>query len=179
MPKTKGQKQAIIKALSEKIDNSKSVVFAQFEALKVKDNEELRKKLKAEDSEYYVAKKTLFDIAFAKQNIEGLNPKELEGKVAAVFGYNDEVAPAKIVDTFRKGLDDDSNTKIEFLGGILEGKFISADEVVSLAKLPSREELYAKMVGSLNAPVSGFVNALAGNLRNLVHVLKAIEEKKS
>lgn len=179
MPKTKEQKRDIIHALSEKIDNSKSVVFAQFEALKVKDNEELRKTLKAEDSEYYVAKKTLFDIAFSKKKIEGLNPKEFEGKVAAVFGYSDEVAPAKIVDKFRKGIDKETETKVEFLGGILEGRFISAEEVVSLAQLPSRDELYAKMVGSLNAPVSGFVNALAGNLRNLVYVLKAIEEKKA
>ncbi len=104
---------------------------------------------------------------------------EFKGKVAAIFGYSDEVAPAKIVNDFRKGLDKDSATKIEFLGGVLENKFIASEAVDNLAKLPSKQELYAKMVGSMNAPVSGFVNVLAGNIRNLVNVLKAVEEKKA
>jgi large subunit ribosomal protein L10 len=72
-----------------------------------------------------------------------------------------------------------NNERLDFLGGILEGKFIDAAQVKFLADLPSREELYAKLVGSINAPVSGFVNALAGNLRNLVGVLNAIQTKKS
>jgi large subunit ribosomal protein L10 len=68
--------------------------------------------------------------------------------------------------------------KISFVGGMLDGKFISGDEVESLANLPSKKELYAQMVGSLNAPISGFVNVLAGNIRGLVNVLKAINEKE-
>ena len=68
--------------------------------------------------------------------------------------------------------------KIDFLGGILENKFINATQVADLAKLPSKQELYAKIVGSINAPVSGFVNALAGNLKNLVYALSAIKDKK-
>lgn len=179
MAKSKEQKQEILRTLKNKAEKSKSVVFAQFEALGVKDNEVLRKKLKEQGSEYYVAKKTLFDLAFSDQKIEGLNPKEFEGKVAAIFGYEDEVAPARIVNDFRKELDEEGKTKIEFLGGILEGKFLDSAGIASLANLPSKQELYAKMVGSLNAPVSGFVNVLAGNLRKLVHVLKAIEEKKA
>jgi large subunit ribosomal protein L10 len=178
MAKTKEQKRDIVKSLENKIDESKSIIFAEFEALKVKDNEDLRKKLKEGDSEYYVAKKTLFDLAFRNKKIAGLDPKAFSGKVAAIFGYEDEVAPAKIVNDFKKGLDEKSQTKIEFLGGILEDKFMSREEVINLASLPSKQELYAKIVGSINAPVSGFVNALAGNLKNLVYVLKAIEEKK-
>jgi len=92
--------------------------------------------------------------------------------------FLEEKEDQEVLAKFKKEIDDDSDTKIEFLGGILEGRFIQADEVVSLSKLPSREELYAKMVGSMNAPVSGFVNALTGNLRNLVGVLKAISETK-
>jgi large subunit ribosomal protein L10 len=101
----------------------------------------------------------------------------MDGQLAAIFGYEDEVAPAKVVDTFLA--DKENAGKIAFLGGVLEGRFIDKDQVTALAKIPSREELYAKLVGSMNAPVSGFVNALAGNLRNLVGVLKAIEEKKA
>ncbi len=175
MPKNKDQKKEILSNLKEKIKNSKSMVFAGFNALGVKDNESLRDQLRNEKSEYYVAKKTLLNRAL-KDNSLDINVRDFDGKVAAIFSYEDEVAPAKIIGNFRK--DKEKENKIFFLGGILEGKLLSKEQVESLAKLPSKHELYAKMVGSLNAPISGFVNALAGNLRNLVNVLKAIEEKK-
>jgi large subunit ribosomal protein L10 len=174
MPKSKIQKRDILHKLDKSIKSAKSIIFTKFDALKVSENEDLRKQLKAENNEYFVAKKTLIDIAFKDSNINGLDIKSFDGKVSAVFGYGDEVSPAKIIDKFKKGREE----KISFLGGILENKFISAAAVGELAKLPSKQELYAKLVGSINAPVSGFVNALAGNIRNLVNVLKAIEEKK-
>ena len=176
MPKNKIQKQEIFRNLSERIKKSKSIVFAGFNALTVKDNENLRAQLRKENSEYYVAKKTLMNLAF-KENKLDINVREFDGKVAAVFAYEDEVAPAKILGNFRK--EKDKDTKIFFLGGILDGKLMSKADVEALAKLPSKPELYARLVGSMNAPISGLVNALAGNLRNLVYVLKAIEEKKA
>jgi len=175
MAKTKEQKKQIIKDLVDKINKAKSIVFVKFNGLGVKDNEELRNMLRNEQSEYYVAKKTLMDLALKEAGIRDIKAKEFAGQVAAVFAYEDEVAPAKIVDKFKKG---DLEDKIEFIQGILDNKPIEASQIVELAKLPSKQELYAKIVGSINAPVSGFVNVLAGNLRNLVCVLKAIEEKK-
>ncbi|MFA5023861.1 MAG: 50S ribosomal protein L10 [Patescibacteria group bacterium] len=176
MPKNKIQKGEILRNLSEKIKKSKSVVFAGFNALTVKDNENLRAQLRKENSEYYVAKKTLMNLAF-KDQIKDLNVRNFDGKLAAIFSYEDEVAPAKILGKFRK--DKDKTEKVFFLGGILENKLLTKTEVEALSNLPSKLELYAKMVGSLNAPISGFVNVLAGNFRNLVYVLKAIEEKKA
>ena len=176
MPKSKIQKKEILSNLADKIKKSKSIIFTGFNALGVKDNENLRVKLRAENSEYYVAKKTLINRAFKDSKIDGLNTKDFVGKIAAIFSYEDEVAPAKIIGEFRK--DKEKQEKIFFLGGILENKLLSKEEVESLAKLPSKHELYAKLVGSLNAPVSGFVNVLSGNLRNLVNVFKAISEKK-
>ncbi|MCK9438632.1 MAG: 50S ribosomal protein L10 [Patescibacteria group bacterium] len=174
MPKNKEQKRDILADLKDKISRSKSIVFTTFDALGVKDNEELRKSLKKENGEYYVSKKTLMDIAFKDSNISDLDIKNLPGKVAVVFAYEDEVSPAKVVFNFKK----DKEGKISFVGGVLDGNFISASEVENLAQLPSKQELYAKVVGSLNAPVSGFVNVLAGNIRGLVNVLKAVSEKK-
>ncbi len=176
MPKNKIQKQEILRNLSEKFKKSKSVVFAGFNALSVKDNEKLRDELRKENSEYYVAKKTLMNIAF-KDQMKDLNVREMDGKLAAIFSYEDEVAPAKVLGNFRK--DKDKEARVFFLGGILENKLLSKAEVEALSKLPSKHELYAKLVGSLNAPISGFVNVLGGSLRNLVNVLKAIEEKKA
>jgi len=174
MPKSKEQKRTILKELGEKIAKAKSIVFTKFSGLTVKESEDLRTKLLKENTEYYVAKKTLFNLAFKDKAIDGLEVKNFSGQVAAVFGYGDEVAPAKIVDQFKK----DKEGKLEFIGGILENKFIDAAAVAGLAKLPSKLELYARFVGSINAPVSGLVNALAGNLRNLVYALNAIKDKK-
>lgn len=176
MPKSKIQKQDILASLTEKVKRAKSVVFAGFNAFGVKDNEALRAKLRAENSEYYVAKKTILNRAFKDSNIEGLNTRGFDGKIATIFSYEDEVAPAKILGEFRK--DKEKADKIFFIGGILENKLISKEQVEALSQLPSKQELYAKLVGSMNAPVSGFVNVLAGNLRNFVGVLKAISEKK-
>lgn len=176
MPKSKPQKKEILNNLSEKIKLSKSVVFTGFNALGVKDNEALRAKLRAENSEYYVAKKTLIKKAFQDNKIENLDVKSFDGKIAVIFSYEDEVAPAKIIGEFRK--DKEKTDKIFFLGGILENKLLSKEQVEALSILPSKQELYAKLVGSLNAPISGFVNVLSGNLRGLVTVLKAIGENK-
>ena len=171
----KEQKQEIVRTLKKQIEKSKSIVFANFDALEVKENEVLRKELKKENSEYMVAKKTLMNLAFAEAKIENLSIKDFEGRVAVVFGYEDEVAPAKIVNDFKK----DHKDNIDFVGGILENKFLRKEEVSALAQLPSKQELYAQIVGSLNAPVSGFVNVLVGNIRGLLNVLKAVEEKKA
>lgn len=174
MAKTKEQKKQIIKDLVEKIKRAKSVIFVSFEKLGVKDNENLRNELRKESGEYYVAKKTLTDLAFKEAGIKDIKMKEFDGQTAVVFGYEDEIAPARIVNNFKKDLKD----KIEFKGGILEGKFIDLSIVSKLAQLPSKAELYAKIVGSINAPVSGFVNVLNGNLRKLIYVLNAIKEEK-
>jgi len=175
MAKNKEQKKEIIENLADKLDQAKSVIFASFGSLGVKENEDLRKQLKAEDSEYYVAKKTLLDLGLRKKKIENINAKDFAGRVAVVFGYRDEAVAAKIVDKFSKSHED----KIEFLGGLLEDKFINKEEVSALAKLPSKLELYARLVGSLSAPISGFANVLNGNTRKLVYALSAIVDKKN
>ncbi len=175
MAKTRLQKQEMMRDISTRIERAKSIVFTEFNTLGVKQNEELRQKLKDEDSEYLVTKKTLLNLALKEKKVEGFDPRSVSGKLSVVFGYDDEVAPAKIVDEFRK----DNPDTIEFAGGILDAKFIDAAGVAALAKLPSKQELYARIVGSLNAPVSGFVNVLNGNLRGLVVALNTIKEQKS
>lgn len=174
MPKSKIQKAEILRDLDEKIKKSKSIVFAGFDALEVKDNEELRNNLKKEKGEYYVSKKTLLDLAFKNNKMNDLDIKNLPGKIAVVFAYEDEVSPAKVILNFKKK----HEGKIEFIGGVLDGKVVNKEDVEKIATLPGKQELYAKLVGSLNAPVSGFVNVLSGNMRGLVTVLKAIGDNK-
>jgi large subunit ribosomal protein L10 len=115
MPKNKIQKQEILQNLTEKVKNAKSIIFAGFNTLTVKDNENLRSQLKQENSEYFVAKKTLMNLALKNNNLEA-NVRNLDGKVAAVFSYEDEVASAKILGNFRK--DKEKSAKVLFLGGL-------------------------------------------------------------
>lgn len=171
---TKNQKIELVKQLTEKIKTAKSSIFVDYKGLKVKDSTELKKSLRAEGVEMIVVRKTLLDIALKNAGIEGVSIKKMEGQVAISLSNNDEVSAAKIVDTFAK-----TNENIKFLGGVLGTQVMSAVEVKALAKIPSKQQLLGQLVGTLNAPVSGFVNVLAGNLRGLVQVLNAVKEQKA
>ncbi len=171
---TRNQKHELVKELTEKIKAAKSVVFVDFKGLKVKDATILKKSLRAAEVEYVVVRKTLIDIALKNAGIEGANIAKVEGQVALSLSVADEVVGAKIIDTFAK-----TNENVKMLGGVLGTQLMTAAEVKALAKVPSREQLLGQLVGTLNAPVSGFVNVLAGNLRGLVQVLGAISEQKA
>ncbi len=169
---TKDQKKQLVKDLSENIKASKSAVFVDYRGLKVKDLTGLKKELRGSGVEFKVAKKTLIEKALKDSGID-MDIKNLEGQIAVALS-GDEITGAKIIEKFGK-----TNENLKILAGILEKKLMGAAEVKELAKLLGKEELLAKLVGTLNAPVSGFVNVLAGNLRGLVQVLKTISEQKS
>ena len=169
MPLTKEQKQNIVKGLKENIDKQKSMVFVSVQGLKAADLLELRNRLKESDCKLSVAKKTLMNIAFKDSEVE-IDTDKLDGQVALVFGFKDEILPAKMSYEFSQ-----KNENLKILGGFFEDKFREINEIITLAKIPSRKELLAKVVGSMSAPISGFTNVLHGNLRNLVYVLKEIK----
>jgi len=173
MAKTKQQKEESIRILTDNIQNAKSVVFANFQGLKVKESDELREKCREQNIGILASKKTLVHKALADAGLE-VDISVFAGGVVALFGLEDEIAPAQIVSNFAK-----KHEAASFFGGVLEGRFIDAVKMTELSKLPSKQELYAKLVGSINAPVSGFVNVLAGNIRNLVSVLNNIKEAKA
>lgn len=175
MAKTKQQKQEIVDNIKQKLTDSEAIVFGDYYGLSVNEMEELRNKLRENNAELVVAKKTLFNVALKEVGeIEGLDIKSLPGGFGAAFGFEDEVAPAKILAEFSE-----EHEALNLNGGVLEGKFIPNEQVLALAKLPSKDELIAKVVGSIKAPVSGLVGVMKGNLRNLVGVLGAIQENKS
>jgi large subunit ribosomal protein L10 len=173
MAKTKQQKDEIIKTLTNGLKNAKATVFANFQGLSVSDVSELRDKCREQDIDVFVAKKTLIKKVCDDLGVNA-DPKAFAGGVATFFGKNDEVVAAKTVHDFAK-----THKEVVLFGGVLDGIFVSAEKVTSLAQLPSREQLLAKMVGTINAPLSGLVNVLAGNLRGLVCVLNAYKESKA
>jgi len=98
----------------------------------------------------------------------------LSGPTAMAISTTDAVAPAKILSEYAKKFE-----KLELKVGVVEGKIIDVDGIKALAELPSREVLIAKVLGSLNAPISGFVNVLNANITGLVVALNAIAEQKA
>lgn len=175
MPKTRAQKEQTLGALTDKLGRMKGAVLVDYRGLKVKDAQKIREKSWVEAVDYEVIKKTLLKLALKGAGLEGvLEPKKLEGNIGMVVGYSDEVSTAKFAASASKEIE-----AFKILGGLFEGKFVSASQVKALASLPSRVELLARLVGSIQAPISGFVNVMAGNLRGLVQVLNAIKESKS
>ena len=173
MPKTRQQKEEVLQELVKDVSESKAMVFLGYHGLTVPEIEDLRKKLREEMVEMKVIKKTLLQKAFAEQKMD-INVKTLGDGLAVLLGKGDEVSPARIISEFKK-----EHEVVDIYGGILESTFIDETKVVSLAKLPGKQELYAKLVGSINSPVSGFVNVLAGNVRGLVNVLNGIKDAKT
>lgn len=171
---SRAHKEQVVASLTEKFKGMKAAAFAQVSGLTMPQSDELRSKAREIGVEVVIAKKTLLAIAAKEAGIENIDPKTLEGSIITAIGLEDEVAAAKLLKEFGKANDD----AIVLAGGVLEGNGISAEEVNQLAALPSKEELYAKLVGSLNSPVSGFVNVLAGNIRGLVTVLGAVRDNK-
>ena len=174
MPKTKQQKEQEVEQLNQSLKNAKSVVFTTFDGLNVFDSQELRNSLRNEKISYQVSKKTLLKKALADSKLEGIDINELKGNVGVAIGLEDEVAPAKLIAKFAK-----EHEQLQICGGILEKQFITAAKVKELSSLPYKLELIAKTIGTIKAPISGFVNVMAGNLRGLMNVLGAIKESKN
>lgn len=172
MPLTREKKSKIVEELTEMFKKQKIAVFSDFRGVGVSKLTLLRREMKKAGAEFRVAKKTFLRIALKAVEID-YDPKTLEGEIGVIFGYEDQITPVKSAVKFGK-----ENKTFKILKGILDGKFLEGKEILMLAKLPSREQLLAKLVWVLNSPIQGFHNVLQGNLRNLVVVLNKIRDKK-
>lgn len=172
MAKTRKQKKEQARKLAESFDEAKGVAFVSFSGVTVSAMEDMRAKMRESDVRMQVAKKRILKIVADEKKL-AIPVADYEGEMAVVFSLGDEVAAAKEAAVAGKGLD-----CWKMVGGILENAYIDAEQVVALSKLPSRDELIAKTVGTIKAPISGFVNVLGGSLRKLVYVLEAVKQTK-
>ena len=155
-----------------KVKDGKVLIFSDYAGTTVGKMKDLRDELRKTDSSYKITKKKLINLALKDAGIEA-SVLDLEGQIGIAIGKGDEVTAAKVLAKFAK-----ENKNFKILQGVLENKVISGQEVMSLATLPSKDELLAKLVGTINAPILGFVNTLAGNIRGFVTVLKGIADNK-
>ena len=166
------EKAAKVAELKEIFSSAKCVVLVDFCGLTVAQDTELRNKMREAGVSYEVNKNTMIRIAAQEAGIVGLEAY-LEKNTALAASETDPVAVAKIICEFAK-----TNKQLVVKAGVLDGKVISAEEIKALAELPPKEVLVAKLLGSMNAPISGFVNVLQGTIRNVVYALDAIREAK-
>jgi len=168
----KPEKLEAVQEIKDKFSRSKSAILTDYRGLNVADITELRKKLREQGVEFKVVKNTLTRIAI--KDFDYNLDQFLEGPTAVAFSFEDPVAPAKVLADFAK-----THKELEIKAGMVEGKVGGKDMVESLAKLPPREELLAKAVGSIQSPLYGIVGVLQGPLRNLVYTLQAVQDKKA
>ncbi len=169
---TRTQKAEVVSELQDRLQRQRVSIFTDVRGIGVAKLSLLRRELKKLGAELKVAKKTLLARALAAADI-AIAPKALEGEIGVIFGYEDQVAPARAAAKFAK-----DNGTFKILKGVLEQRILEATEVLALAKLPPREELVGQLAYMLNAPLAGLANTLAGNIRNLVGVLNKINSQK-
>jgi len=172
MAKSRLQKEQTLAELNGYFGSMKSAIFVDYQGLKVKEADELRRSADKEKVSYTVAKKTLLTKALKTAGVE-LDVVAFKGMIG-VATATDEVAAAKLLSEFGK-----THPSLKLLGGVVNGAVLDAAAVKALASLPTREQLLGQLVGVINGPVSGFVNVLAGNLRGLVNVLNAVKDAKA
>lgn len=165
MPQTKAQKQAILEKLQKNLETKQGFFFFDFKGINVKDLSALRAQLKSLGAKLQVAKKTLLQKALKEKNLP-LDAKKLEGEIAAVFVGDDLLTPLKAIFAFAK-----SHESMKVLEGYSESGVLTADMLKELSALPSKQELLARLVGSISAPLSGFANVLQGNIKGLIYLL--------
>ena len=155
------QKEEAVKKLAEELKDTKIILLADYRGINVEDVTKLRAELRETNSEYKVIKNNIVKRALELNGESGLNDL-LEGPTAVITSKEDYLAPAKAIYNFTKNHD-----FYKIKGGIIEGKVMTAEEIITLAKLPSRQELLAKLAG-----------ALLGNITKLAVALDAVREQK-
>lgn len=165
------EKKQVVSALAEQMKNAVSGVLVDYCGLSVEQDTQLRNKLREAGVEYKVVKNTLTRFAAKEVGFDELDPI-LNGPTSLAISMTDEVTPAKVLADFAK-----ENEQLEIKAGFLDGKVISLEEVKQLAATPNRDTLLAKLLGSLNAPVSNLARTLQALVDNGVEPAEIKVEK--
>lgn len=171
---TKQKKVEQVQNLVEKFKKVNSYYFVDFTGMNVESTLQFRRELKKNQMELKVAKNTLLERALSEAgNLPGLKDG-FRGPTAVIFGYGDPIAPAKLlkerIEKFQQPV---------FKGAVVEGVVYDADQLKTLASLPSKSDIIASILGSLNSPISGVVGAINAVIRDLAYVIEEVAKKNS
>jgi len=170
----RSEKEQIIAEVKEKVERAKAMFFADFTGITVEQVNDLRREFRKSSVDYRVVKNTLARKAL--ENVTGYDKviDKLVGHTGIAFGYDDPVAPARIIKKFQ-----DKHSKLKVKVCILEMRVFDGSQLAEIAKLPSRAEVIAGILGSIQSPITGVVGVVNAVMRDLVSVIDAIEKKKA
>jgi large subunit ribosomal protein L10 len=161
-----------VESLAEKLGMAKAVVLTNFRGLTVADMTVLRENLRSQKIEYRVIKNRLFKIALQKAGCESLDDL-LIGPTGMAFGYDDPVPATRVIHEFAEKFE-----KLTVKGGLLEGKRIDLKTLKKISKLPSKDVLIARFLGSIQSPANKLALTLQQTACNLVYAIKALADQK-
>lgn len=170
MAKTRAQKEGLLEKYKSLLTENQGFIALDSKGVDNVVVTELKKQLKEIGSNLTVVKNNIFKIA-AEETKQVTEASAFDGQTAIITYSDDPTVIAKMVKTVQ-----DETELLEARYGIIDGEYIDSDRVMQLAEIPSREELIAKMLGSMTSPVTGFMSVATGNARGLVQVLKQISE---
>lgn len=168
---TKAFKAIKIESIKEKLSRAQVAILTEYKGFSVEEITTLRRAIQKEGGDFTVTKNTLAKLAVKGTEYEIL-ADSLKGPIAIALGFDDQVSPAKALAAFMK-----ATKKGEIIAAALDGKLLTADEAKALATIPSREEIYAKMLGCVNSPASGIANSMNAVISQLVRTLDAAKDK--
>jgi len=170
----RSEKEQVIAEVKEKVLRASGMYFADFTGITVEQVTELRREFRKVNAEYRVVKNTLARKAL--ESVTGYDAilDRLVGHTAIAFGYDDPVAPAKVIKKFRE-----KHNKLQVKVCVIDKQVFDGAQLDDIAKLPSRSEMIAAIIGSIQAPASGIVGAINAVARDLVNIIDAIEKKKA
>jgi len=173
MPKTRLEKTELLEKYKEILKNKSGYLLVNSDKIDTMTVTKFKVQLKDVDANFAVVKNSIFKVALQDTD-QPLQTQEIDGPTVLIYFDQDPTGPAKLLKKIQK-----ENQLLDAKGGVFEGEFLSEERVMQLADIPSREILLSQLLGSMSAPLSGFMNAVTGNVRGLTMVLKGISEKKA
>ena len=174
MAVTREQNAVQLSELTEQMKKSQSVIFAHYIGLTVGNVSDLRKKLRAANAEMKVAKKTLIRLAASQAGLPAVADEALPGPVACIFSFADPLTGAQVAFSFAK-----EHQQVALVCGVFDGKVLTKEQAVALAKMPGRQQLLGMFASMLRAPLSQFASISSTPLRSFAVGLSQMAEKKA
>lgn len=172
---TREEKTQAVAELSEILEGASSVYLTDYKGLTVAQATDLRNRFRKAGAKFKVAKNTLIKLALDEKGISNdVITAALQGQTALAFGFEDPAAPARVLKEFT-----DKTNNPQFKAAWLDGTMYAADQLPTLAAMPTKKEIMASIVGSIAAPISGIVGVLGALQRDLVYIVDAIEKQKA
>ena len=174
MPKNREQKEKQVAVLTNALKSNEFGILTDFTGLSMLDLDTFRDKAREKGIIYNVVKAALLDIAAKNAGLQGIQTAKTGRSYALALGGKDEVTISKLVYQFAKA----SDGRVNIAAGIIGGEMVPVETIQQLALLPSYEELMARVVGSMNAPISNFVYSLNWNLQSFYNVIKTLQASR-